>query len=1114
MSQSSSEKKSQAFPLRILVTVSFFILLLWNVIGIAQADAQNIGDELLTNGGFEQLQDGAPIRWNATGGWTNPEISLSNDAAYTGSNGIVIQTAQNTKPWIMQIVPYEEGATYEISTWLKAVGVQGAGVGFKLEYYRGQDTSSPNHLTEYDKTLSIANDVLTGDWQKISMQVSAPPEAGNVKIYLRLYGTGTVYLDDASFVLKQHMPMIELKTDELIYYTGVTEGHVSAVFRSPEIPLFNKQAEVRIYRESTGVTMATYSMDDASYPMTFVFDPSMMIKNEPYRVQVKLSDDSNVLLESAEETIYRFDRPTMLQEDGTLTVNGAPFFPVAAYHAGLSDYPYLAQSGVNAVQGVATNNADVQQAALDTAQQNGLKVMVPLYYNMQVQENAATTQQFVSRFKDHPAVLAWMIMDEPMLNGKTKEELIDAYRIIRTIDEKHPIYMVEAPLLWAYDTTAKIADIFATDSYPLPNNPISLVGEHTVLGKQAAGESKPVWTVLQAMYNQNHPYLPTIDEVRNMAYQSLLSGAQGLAYYSFNEQSFQLRNSALWSGLVGFKEELGLLGRLVSSAERIGEGQEEDSRWTLWKDGDILYAAAVNTSGEIRQVTVPIGATGYTAELLYGDSQSSLDEQGGVLNFRLGPKQAQLYRIIPFRTMVGQAIESATILKALSENPKWNKKVQRLSTKLTAVRNELETAQPNMADVIKDAVRTIRIVDRLTNRAGHETDEELKQEMLSELERIKGNVMPIVGSELLIDVTLSENQIIGQSQTNELTVFLQNEGQKNMSNMRLSLAFPAAFALEPAVDSISLLQNGQTAEKVFPFQIAATAAEGRYPLAVKIDYDYKGIPVTVMRSVYYPYINLIRAEVKPEAIVTNKGGSFPFGITIANNVSREMQISLEAGQLPSGIIMQLPDPFLLPGNGQTTVTGSVYLPPGAAEGNYAPSIMIGADGNHVQSVPLSISYDHNLLQNPGFEQAAGGTPDGWNMRKGSWSAGEAHSGQYAVALTPDSGNAFNVINSSGFIPVEGGAKYVLRGWVKNESTTGLVQIGLRQIKEDKTASVSYTWKTINQNAEWTFYELEVTPQAAAKYLQVYLSVDTNTNGLAWFDDLDVREGKSNAENRH
>lgn len=1083
------------------------VALLFMAVETSRAVAVNIDDDLLLNGGFEQSELDIPSGWAAMGGWGNSEITLSTDAARTGVNGMTIETAQNTNPWIVQVVPYEAGATYDISTWLKAAGVQGSGVGFKLEYYRGNEVISGNHILEYDKTHILASGLLTGEWQKFNVQDTAPPESGLVKVYMRLYGTGKVYFDDASFLLRKHKPMIEMKTDQIFYYSNATNGQVSASFNSSDGLLIDKHVEVRIYRESTNVTLAEYSLSAAEESLAFSFDPSLMVKAEPYRVQVQLLDNSNGLIETAEETIYRYDRPSMLAEDGTILVDGEPFFPVGAYHVGQSDYPYLGEAGVNAVQGSGTKNAEVLQQELDAAELNGLKLMVPLYNGMKVQENAAMTHEFVTRFKDHPAVLAWMIMDEPILNGKTKQELIDANRIIRSIDNKHPVYMVEAPISWAYDTTAKLTDIFATDYYPLPNLPISLVGEHTVLGKEAAGEGKPVWTVLQAMYNQNHPYLPTIDEVRNMAYQSILNGAQGLAYYSVNEGTFRLRDSVLWPGLVDFREELDLIGRLVTGAELLDKGQSEDSKWTLWKEGDDRYAMAVNTSGISQEVTIPLGLTGYHAELLYGDSRASINRQTDELKVLLEPEQSLIYQIFPYQALVVQTIDAVNLAIPLSADQQWNSKMQKLRSSLNSMLDELGSVEPNMGNVIKDAVKALKTVEQLVSHANGMMNGAAKEEMQSSLAQIKRFISPIIGSELEVDLELLGNLLVGSLQTNEASISLRNLANSNMGNIRLALEFPASFELEPLIQTISELHGNQTEEKEFEFQIAASVPEGRYRLAVNIDYEYKGTTVFVQKSIFYTYIELIHAKVEPPTITANKGGSYSFDVNIMNNVSRELQISLEGDSLPASMTMQLPGSFSLLGKEQTTLAGTIFLPPGAVEGEYEVTILIRADGEIVYSLPLSIKVSYNLLPNPGLEQpsAAGTEPVDWLMRQGSWVQNEVHSGQYAVSLVPDGGNVNNVINSAGFIPVEAGAKYLLSGWVKNESPTGLVRIGLREIRENKVTSVKYVWKNITPDTDWTYYEIEVTPGSTSKYLQVYLSSDIHTSGNAWFDDLYVRE---------
>ncbi|GGD82676.1 carbohydrate binding domain-containing protein [Paenibacillus nasutitermitis] len=1107
MSISNIMKSAIQTILRVSMCACFAVVLMM-VVGTSQASAADIGDDLLLNGGFEQYDMAIPDNWEATGGWGNPEVSLSSDAARSGTKGMRIQTTQPTNPWIMQIVPFEEGATYNISAWLKAAGVQGSGIGFKLEYYRGNEAVSANHILGHDKTFIMASNQLTGDWQHLELQDTAPPESGLVKVYVRLYGTGMVYFDDVSFVLLEHKPMIELNTDQIIYYSHLTDGQVNVTLDSPAGQLSDKHVDVRIYNEATNVTVATYSQAAVEDQITFPFDPSQMVKEETYQVEVQVLDNANVLLESAKEAIYRFDRPSMIQDDGTLLVDGEPFFAVGAYHVALSDYPYLSQAGINVLQSSGTNNAEVLQNELDTAEQYGLKLMVVLYNGMKVHENAAMTEEFVTRFKDHPAVLAWMIMDEPILNGKTKEELINANRIIRSIDKKHPIYMVEAPITWAYDITAKLTDIFATDYYPLPNLPISLVGEHTVLGKEAAGDDKPVWTVLQAMYNYNHPYLPTINEVRNMAYQSIVNGGQGLAYYSLNEFEFKLRESALWPGLVQFSEELALIGRLVTEAELHSSGKSEVDGWNLWKDEGHLYAMAVNTSDESQQITIPLGLTGYHAELLYGDSYTSMDSQADALQVSLEANQALLYHIIPYETLIEQAMDAANETEGLSTDQQWLSHMQSLKLSLNVIQTKLRSPNPNMTDVVKETVKVFKTIEKLTSRVNSMANGPTKEMMLLALTQIETYVAPIMGSNIEVDMRLADEILVGPMQSNEVSVNLLNLVNSHMKDVKLTLEFPEVFALEPMTQTIAKLKGQETAVKAFAFQIEAPVPEGRYRLVLKLEYKYQGTIISVEKEGYYQYVELLDAKVEPAKIIANKDGSYAFNITISNHVANDQQISLEVDQLPTDMTMQLPEAFVLAGHQDTTVTGSVYLPLSMIEGEYEMAINIKSGGDVTHSLPLSVTVSYNLLHNPSFEQAnnLGAAPDGWLMRQGSWVQDVVHDGQYAVALIPDGGtNTFNVINSSGFIPVQPGATYVLRGWVKNASTTGLVQMGLREIKADKVGSVKYVYQDIQPDSEWQYYELAVTPGGLSKYLQVYLSSSTHTNGTAWFDELYVQE---------
>ncbi|RKN80523.1 carbohydrate binding domain-containing protein [Paenibacillus ginsengarvi] len=1093
------------------IAILCLLALLFQLLGITAstppAIAQNVGDDVMQNGGFEQTAESKPLPWLAMGGWTNPEIRLLPEAARSGSAGIRIETTQSTNPWIAQDVLVEPGAVYDVSVWLKSPGVSGS-VGVKFEYYKGQVRTAANRLSAYDMQKNVPAADLTGSWQNLRFEAAIPEEAGLVLVYLRMYGAGSVDWDDASFTLVKTKPLIDLTTDRIFYYADAEEGTVKAAFHSPVTPLEQLHAEARVYRDSTGVVMATYAHGSAALPMSFPFDPSLMVKDEPYRVEVRLLDSSNAVMDTVTSLVYRIDRPTMLRSDGTVLVDGEPFFPIAAYHVRLTDYPYLHEAGINTVQGIVTNSANALQSALDAAQMSGLKVMVPLYYNMKVKENAAQTALFVNRFKTHPAVLAWMIMDEPFSNGKTLQELADAYGLIRSLDKAHPTYMVEA-LPPYYAETAKVTDILVTDVYTIPRDPISLVGERTAMAKQAARE-KPVWNVLQAMYNPpNWPVLPTIADVRNTAYQSLLNGLQGIAYYSVNENTFQLRDSELWPGLVDFREELGLFGRLVTEGSRIGQGQTEYGRWAVWEDGGVRYAAAVNTSDVNREMSISLGITGYRAELLYGDTRSVLDSQGGALTVDLGPKQSLLYRITSFESRMMDALAISAQASGLSADVQWTSGVSQLEAKLNAIRDELAGSAPDPDAAVQAAIQAFGLTALLADWANQLGSGSPKPDMLGALGGIREQLGPIAASYVQSELQVEGDLLVGQEELNELAFTMRNGAGSGLQNVQVTLKLPEAFGLEPDTRTVAQLGSGQSATETFSFRIAGPLSLSSYPLQAFVEFEYAnqpGVRITTDKYLRSSYTDLLTVQTEPGVIRANKGGSYPFTLNVKNNVPRSLEVGFEQVPPVSGMTVQVPAPLLVPGNQQATVSGTVYLPQSVTDGVYTATIQVKADGKLVRSIPVQASVDKNRLINPGFEQAnvSGTGPAGWLMRKGNWVQDAVYGGQYAVSLQPDAANAWNVINSD-LIAAEPGVNYVLRGWVKNSAAAGTVSIGLRQVKQDGVSTIGYTWKEIPHNSGWTLYKLEVTAASTTGYVQVYLLSDTAANGEAWFDELYVGE---------
>ncbi len=140
-------------------------------------------------------------------------------------------------------------------------------------------------------------------------------------------------------------------------------------------------------------------------------------------------------------------------------------------------------------------------------------------------------EQEIETFKDHPALLAWYIADEPDGQGVRPESLSVFYQTIKKRDPWHPVSMVfinpEAARKYA-----GVTDIVMTDPYPIPGGSV-LETERTVRQlAQAFRYRKQIWVVPQAFGGgESWQREPTRQEIRAMTWLAVLAGAGGVQYF-------------------------------------------------------------------------------------------------------------------------------------------------------------------------------------------------------------------------------------------------------------------------------------------------------------------------------------------------------------------------------------------------------------------------------------------------------------------------------------------------------------------------------------------------------------------------------------------------------
>jgi hypothetical protein len=197
-----------------------------------------------------------------------------------------------------------------------------------------------------------------------------------------------------------------------------------------------------------------------------------------------------------------------------------------------------------------------ERATMDAAHDHGLYCWPRLVNAANLPSTSGSEAEQIlaeltAAFKDHPALGAYKGADEPFHGGIQPDGPIRAYQRLKQLDQNHPLVIIQAPM----DPQAQLVpyrpafDITGADIYPVsygvrddtesPNTDISVVGEVTRKMVAAAG-SKSVWMTLQVAWTGTIPStqrpdivprFPTLHQERFMAYEAIINGARGLAFF-------------------------------------------------------------------------------------------------------------------------------------------------------------------------------------------------------------------------------------------------------------------------------------------------------------------------------------------------------------------------------------------------------------------------------------------------------------------------------------------------------------------------------------------------------------------------------------------------------
>ena len=222
--------------------------------------------------------------------------------------------------------------------------------------------------------------------------------------------------------------------------------------------------------------------------------------------------------------------------------HGKVYFPIGTYGAPVDEYQKLKEAGYTFVV------AGIKD--LDAVQKAGLKAAISVHGTVEEVEKK------IRENKNHPAVLCWMLYDEPAYNHADLLYIYELYQAAYRADKKHASYMVVTQPA-GYKTYGRCGDILSVDTYPVANGDITSVGRAVAKANRDSDGDQPIWHCGQ-LFKWPAQRVPTPQEHRFMTYSGLIEGAKGLLWYTYKGYGQYLPQDTpeLWKAQVALLKEI------------------------------------------------------------------------------------------------------------------------------------------------------------------------------------------------------------------------------------------------------------------------------------------------------------------------------------------------------------------------------------------------------------------------------------------------------------------------------------------------------------------------------------------------------------------------------
>lgn len=523
-------------------------------------------------------------------------------------------------------------------------------------------------LLDKSRSISIVAGIGTG--KKSTTPISFSPGAereieivcdanvpGNVYLTLGVVELGKSIISGSYAVMVANP--ISISLDEYAYIAGTRNAVWKVVSNDPKKSIGDVTVKVAMKTRLGAKPLQHRSLSFSGQPVEASFGIGKLRPGR-YTFFASFIRNGKLMLDDKRDFIIFRPAPLDVWEavvrtevrGDTIYMNGKPFLGRYLSHVGAGKP--VRDQGYNLVPcaGWDPDPRASIQGSLDACAEAGIWGGVALFNNGYFMKdgrfNMEHIREAVLKWKDHPALWGWDIIDEPDAQNVAPEEVANAAELIRSLDPNHIVWVNLCMPGRAADYLTS-QDLWSFDYYPLPSlGPFDYQRTWLdITDKQFRGK-RPMGSFLQT-YSAVGNRMPTPDELRSTCYLHIIHDYKWLGYYSYSEPvpyGCLAREPALWSSTRALNSELRKLAPVILDklpfvpvAANLGP---EKLQTGLKEVNGKRYLIAVSGSPEPILVQLKIG--GKFAYELFGEERT-IPIKNGILKASFAPYDVNVYEI-------------------------------------------------------------------------------------------------------------------------------------------------------------------------------------------------------------------------------------------------------------------------------------------------------------------------------------------------------------------------------------------------------------------------------------------------------------------------------------